>query len=343
MTTERVVFLDGLRAAATVAVLLQHYLETVSHETFQPFLRFAPGLFGVVLFFLISGYVIPFSVRNGLRPGAFLMRRVFRIFPLFICVLTVVIVLGLGGIAPFSERLTGLDGWDYAANYLLIFEYLGTPPLLGVAWTLSVEFAWYGVFALYFLYFGHRRVVEASLLFSVGMMALALMCLALEVRAPLGRIGMIGAALLGYVFCCWHLRMVRGQAVVLAVVFFFCATMLGQWVSFGYFAHPQMSLFNALAAWLLALAVFASVAGVQQIWTLGLWAHPMLIVLGRLSFGIYLIHMPVLQLLGNVLEGAALISVATVLTVMLSELAYRFVEVPGNAFGKRVMRREQVA
>lgn len=343
MTAERIIFLDGLRAAATIAVLLQHYLETVAQEIFQTFLAFAPGLFGVVLFFCISGYVIPFSVRNGLRPGTFFVRRVFRIFPLFICVLTAVILFGAGGIAPFSERLIGLHGFDYVANYLLIFEYLGAPPVLGVAWTLSVEFAWYGFFAIYFLYFGHRRVVEASLVFSAGMMVLALLCLALEIRAPMGRIGMIGAALLGYVFCCWHLRMVAGRAVVLVAIVFGCATVLGQWVSFGYFDHPQMSLFNAQSAWLLALAAFVCVAGVRHVWTHAFWRHPGLTMLGRLSFGIYLIHMPVLQILGNVFEGAALIGAATILTLFVSELAYRYVEVPSNAAGKWLMQKKQPA
>jgi hypothetical protein len=65
----RLLFLDGLRAIAAVSVLIQHMFErTVLNEGFKIVL---PGLFGVVLFFFISGFIIPYSVGSTFNPDKF--------------------------------------------------------------------------------------------------------------------------------------------------------------------------------------------------------------------------------------------------------------------------------
>ncbi|MEM6938706.1 MAG: acyltransferase [Pseudomonadota bacterium] len=335
---DRVLFLDGLRAAASLAVVLQHYLESVAHQTFLPVLQFAPGLIGVVLFFCISGYVIPFSIKGRMQPIPFMLRRVMRIMPLYVCVVTGMILLGIAGLSPFAERIAPLQVSDYLSNFLLIYEYTGSKPVLGVAWTLSVEFAWYAFFVTYFIFWGHQRVAQACLAFSGGMIVLALISLGSDIRLPLGRVGMIGAAFMGYAICCWHLGILSRRDVARCILAFAGATAISQWVSFGYFQHASMSLFNVLSAWMVAITVFVGLAASPRLCRHEIWASPALATLGRLSFGMYLLHMPVFLAISGVVGGVGLVLLAVAVTLVLAELTYRWIERPGIASGRWMAR-----
>ncbi|MGI4794774.1 MAG: acyltransferase family protein, partial [Janthinobacterium lividum] len=62
-TTGRLHFLDALRGIAAMSVVFAHYIPNLPSTGFDGWLiRTAdlidPGKFGVVLFFLISGYII---------------------------------------------------------------------------------------------------------------------------------------------------------------------------------------------------------------------------------------------------------------------------------------------
>src|SRR5215469_2826269 len=101
----RVWFAQALRALACLLVVFAHYghlfvlePDTVGRLCFCPpltdlpraaFLRvftlcdawhFSPANFGVALFFLVSGFVIPFSLRRN-SLGGFFVRRFFRLYP----------------------------------------------------------------------------------------------------------------------------------------------------------------------------------------------------------------------------------------------------------------------
>jgi peptidoglycan/LPS O-acetylase OafA/YrhL len=99
------------------------------------------GTFGVSLFFLISGFVIPFSLetRTSLR---FLLARAIRIYPVFW------LALLIGGLAVWlSSRFWHGDSpyglGNYVANGLLIETLLGQQTVDWVSWTLSIEMKFY--------------------------------------------------------------------------------------------------------------------------------------------------------------------------------------------------------
>lgn len=100
------------------------------------------GRFGVVLFFLISGFVIPPSIRS--LPG-FAVNRAFRLLPaLWLSVACAAAILVADG-----ESFTATD---VGANMIMLARPLGRTELFGVYWTLSVELGFYvlcgGLFAL---------------------------------------------------------------------------------------------------------------------------------------------------------------------------------------------------
>ncbi|MCA1696797.1 MAG: acyltransferase, partial [Actinobacteria bacterium] len=105
-----------------------------------------PGPLGVSLFFLTSGFVIPFSLRRGTLRGFFL-RRLFRLYPTYWLVIAASILLLL-----WESRHTGVPfpyHWEtLVLNGMLLHQYAGRPSLDGVNWTLAIEELFYACAAL---------------------------------------------------------------------------------------------------------------------------------------------------------------------------------------------------
>ncbi len=92
------------------------------------------GGFGVSMFFLLSGFIVPYSYVD-IR--SFFFRRIFRIFPVFLlaCLLQHIIV--------------GPNAWNVYSYSLLFADILHTPYILeGVDWTLRIEVMFYLYIAL---------------------------------------------------------------------------------------------------------------------------------------------------------------------------------------------------
>ncbi len=102
------------------------------------------GYFGVALFFLISGLVIPSSISTLSRRG-FAVARIFRIWPTYLIGLTVAVgcialnANASGGSFPYSPR-------DVLINALIVPRWpTSTPSIDGIIWTLEIEVFFYFV------------------------------------------------------------------------------------------------------------------------------------------------------------------------------------------------------
>lgn len=149
-------FLDAIRGLAATAVLAGHALEPISTRyTVWEHSTFRPGEFGVVLFFITSGFIIPASLERHGAVGRFWTGRVFRLYPLYLaCILGAFILHQTGhfGLAP---------DWDGAKSWLLnatmVQNFIAGPQALGNAWTLAYEMVFYLAMTLLFLGGRHRR------------------------------------------------------------------------------------------------------------------------------------------------------------------------------------------
>lgn len=151
-------FIDELRGIAAFLVLFQHTFDNIFpkyDEWSSSFLNI--GLSGVVILFLISGYVIPHTVHNK-TPFSFLLNRVFRIFPLYITALFL--------------RIVGAHWWTnenpdistILANVFLIqhLHFLHFKDFIGASWSLFLEIVFYILFALFWklnLLKKHRNLI----------------------------------------------------------------------------------------------------------------------------------------------------------------------------------------
>jgi len=144
MKPSRLGWLDALRGIAALVVVFDHSSYAFMAE-FRRWLMpvFNTSRYGIMVFFLVSGYIIPASLERGGSIRRFWIGRVFRIYPLCVAVVAMVLAAALLGVA----EVRGVGEQSVAtvalAHVTLLQELLGTPNLLLVLWTLSYEMAFY--------------------------------------------------------------------------------------------------------------------------------------------------------------------------------------------------------
>ncbi len=150
---------DGLRGLAILAVLL-------AHLTYMPEVRFSAvftyGRMGVDLFFVLSGFLITGILLDSRELAGyfknFYARRALRIWPLYYAVLAVFF-----GLLPlfFSPQAFGTDvkTWAYYVTYTqnLFFHFPHSTPLQPT-WSLAVEEQYYMIWALFVFFLGRKAL-----------------------------------------------------------------------------------------------------------------------------------------------------------------------------------------
>ncbi len=149
--------LDILRCTAVLLVV-------VSHLFFGNYTMAVMGRLGVLFFFVHTCLVLMFSLdRQRARTGTrrlfttFMLRRIFRIYPLSIVAVTIVFVLEIPSyvIGTGSTYLMPMDGLGLATNILLVQDVVvsvgGPRPQIGPLWTLPIELRMYLFLPLLFI------------------------------------------------------------------------------------------------------------------------------------------------------------------------------------------------
>jgi peptidoglycan/LPS O-acetylase OafA/YrhL len=164
--------LDGIRAFAIAVVFFAH----------AGLSKIVPGLFGVTIFFFLSGYLITTLLRlEHQRTGhislkQFYLRRVIRIFPPLYLILGLALLAPVVGLIETKTSPTAVVSQVlFMANYYGIFSGHGLPSGTGVLWSLAVEEHFYLFFPLFYLVL-LRKVPKPrdQMLVMVGLSALVL-------------------------------------------------------------------------------------------------------------------------------------------------------------------------
>jgi peptidoglycan/LPS O-acetylase OafA/YrhL len=151
--------LDLLRGLASVAVIFFHFTHGnkgyLSPDNFL-YVIGRYGFLGVDVFFVISGFVIPYAMYRGRYKlasfGRFMVKRVVRIEPPYL--ISIVMVLVLNYLSTFSPNYGGepfnLDFTRLALHVGYFNAFSDYPWYNDVYWTLAIEFQYYIVVALIF-------------------------------------------------------------------------------------------------------------------------------------------------------------------------------------------------
>lgn len=180
---QRFLFLDGLRGIAAVYVMLFHFYSILKEKTGFQF--FAPldfflleGHVGVQIFFVLSGFVIAYSVHrqqiDASFIGRFFLRRSLRLDPPYWIALLTTVLVSFFSVTFFSKPFHTLpNAKDVLINGFYMQDFLQTERIIFVSWTLCLEIQLYLFFVLGLgvLFWIHRSLkldtekMEESLVF----------------------------------------------------------------------------------------------------------------------------------------------------------------------------------
>ena len=330
---------DGLRAVAIVPVLLFH----------AGLSAFAGGFFGVDVFFVISGYLITAQLASSDKSGFALLgnfyhRRIRRLFPAIAIVSAVTAVIAYLIMTPSQLRplfssftstqvfLQNIYLWQNSGYW---DQSLETSPLMHT-WSLAVEEQFYLIFPLLFVAKSMRNA--KSMLVGVA--------ITIFVLSFLGALTRFGTSSTGAFFLlpyrAWELM--AGAIVALYSVndkrFFKTRPYFSRLISnFGMSIiiiaiilgdestrHPGLLTLLPVVGTALLIAF-----GREPSLTSRLLSNKLLVAIGKLSYGLYLWHFPILALWrvdkGTELDGVET-TAAMVLTFACSYLMWKFAETP---------------
>ncbi|WTN31916.1 acyltransferase [Streptomyces canus] len=388
----RLGWLDALRGIAALVVVFDHSSYSFMAEFRRELMpEFNTSRYGIMVFFLVSGYIIPASLERRGSVRTFWIGRIFRIYPLWAAVAVAALGAHLLGIAEIRDFGGESTAAAVIAHVTLFQELLGTPNLLLVLWTLSYEMAFYLLVVALFSVRLHRR----SATYAIGLAALAAVSVAagaaLPVSALSGAVGVaplvvvaaitmaaaigcasaqspalrvIGAILGGLlalvlVTCNGTVPMWEGL-VILAVMFLGTAVYRAEsgqssWryaasaaavvvvcavgSAYRYGGGANFTRRGWIVAFLLAVATFGIGLAFRRR-RIPRW----LIGLGTISYSVYLVHPVLLAVTDGTIgrwERDNLVLEVAFYAVLLpvSVLTYRCVEVPGQAWGRRLVGR----
>jgi peptidoglycan/LPS O-acetylase OafA/YrhL len=132
---------------------------------------FDPGQYGVFVFFLVSGYIVPASLERRGSVRGFWVSRVFRLYPLYLFALSAMIVLWASGIGS----LGGMDSDAVTSSFADVFmlqSVLWAPTAPNVVWSLAYEMVFYLMITALFLGGAHRRSSRYALVFAAAAVGL---------------------------------------------------------------------------------------------------------------------------------------------------------------------------
>lgn len=200
---QRLLGIEGLRAAAALSVMLGHFnLHLVPSEVVHPALQKALNVAGqgLTLFFVLSGFLLFGPFMNAAARGKpfnnaqYFLNRFLRIYPGYVVIFTITaLALGLAYTKTVAAGGSGVEGTaetigrmtdpaTIAANFLLIHTL--TPWTiktgLGVSWSLTAEICFYlllPLLAVLAVQLSRRFGLNtAAALVSLGMIAAGLVC-----------------------------------------------------------------------------------------------------------------------------------------------------------------------
>lgn len=368
MTSKRIMDIEVLRAIAVLGVLFHHLqgsLFTDPVPLLEQIHGWAQPWWGVDLFFAISGFVIARSLIPTLQGCTtrqeywqetrnFWLRRAFRLLPsawlwLALMLLACVFLNRSGAFGTLAANLQAtLAGVLQYANFRFAdsffhYEYGSS----FVYWSLALEEQFYLLFPLLILLF--RRHLVWALLALVAVQILT-------VRTPLLMVVRTDALALGVLLAMWSvqpsyqrwqptlLRRPWAGIFALIAIGLLLSFMATDRFTFASYRIGSIAVLSAVLVWIASYnRDYLMPAGAVQ---------RLLAWVGSRSYGIYLIHIPAYQLVRELifrLQNAGLPSpaghpivtllLAFGLIVLLSELNYRFIEMPMRNRGAALVRR----
>ena len=343
--------LDGIRAIAVIMVLAYHLKLAL----------FKSGFLGVTVFFVLSGYLITGILISEVEEEGtidlknFWLRRIRRLVPAVMSMAVVIIfvsavvnrIIFTKGCKDFLASVLGFNNWWQIFNKISYFEAAGVPSPFTHCWSLAIETQFYLIYPLNLLGIyklvksrgegrANRGLLFAGVTLLLALISVILMIVLFDPQQDASRVyygtdtrafSLLFGALLAIL---WEYRMVprRLSASVNMV--------LGS-VSFAVLLVMTIAINGSSNFWyrggqffgtILTVLMVYAVSG-RKTWLSRFLSNPVLKWMGDRSYSIYLWHYPIILLISKGIKASWWITlIEIVLSVVLAELSYRFIETP---------------
>ena len=312
--------LDVLRAMAVLMVFCYHVLE---YGYFSD--RYVSGLgqFGVLIFFVHTSLVLMMSMERNSGALNFYIRRFFRIYPLSIAVVALVVLLHIPS-NPAREYVW-LGKRNLLSNFALTMNLTHSPMALAPLWSLPIEVQMYVILPLLFLVARSKRAFRNMVFIWLALVPLAyfqpLMTGPHNIMrfAPCFVPGIVAYTSLGK----WKPRL----PWYLWPPFILAAYAAYQWLD------PRGYGWAECLALGLAIPMFREVQVPAVRWLAGRIA--------KYSYGIYLFHLIAIYYCFDRILGPAwlMVGASVMITLAASVISYHVLEEPLVEFGRRLGHR----
>lgn len=343
--------LDGIRAIAVIMVLAYHLKLAL----------FKSGFLGVTVFFVLSGYLITGILISEVEEEGtidlknFWLRRIRRLVPAVMSMAVVIIfvsavvnrIIFTKGCKDFLASVLGFNNWWQIFNKVSYFEAAGVPSPFTHCWSLAIETQFYLIYPLILLGIyklaksrgegrAKRGLLFAGVTLLLALISVILMIVLFDPQQDASRVyygtdtrafSLLFGALLAIL---WEYRMVpRKLSASVNMV-------LGS-LSFAVLLVMTIAINGSSNFWyrggqfigtILTVLVIYTVSG-RKTWLIRFLSNPVLKWIGDRSYSIYLWHYPIILLISKGIKASWWITlIEIVLSVVLAELSYRFIETP---------------
>ncbi len=346
--TKYVPALDGLRGLAILMVICYHYFPGIR--------LFSIGWAGVDLFFVLSGYLITGRLQATLDSKHyfenFIKNRILRVFPLYYAVLIIffiaVYIHAKDGNSSASTFYSShwVSFFIFTENWSFIFYGLPDDSYLNHFWSLAIEeqFYFFWPWVIYFISPVRRRLMVICL-FILGIVITRTYLYefsSLEFNYYFNTFCRTDSLLIGAVLSQLYSENLkipgRFVNILFAILFFIIITGIYVMKSAGLFS-PFMATagYTCLAFWYACILymILEEYSLVKSFFSI-----PILRYTGKISFGLYVFHWPVLLILRNkaTIWGSSHFQfskstlsmtstgISILITFTLSALSYRYFE-----------------
>lgn len=331
--------LDGFRGVAALMVAIFH----ADGFSLMPYMPIKPiiGHGGVLLFFVLSGFLMAYHYLPGIMHLrywlSFLIRRFFRIYPVY----ALVVLFCYMGYLYDPKLLRELEYFDLDT----LWRHLGLIRGWFIFWTVSLELRFYLVLpliAVALFYMPPRWHIGGLLLVAT----------LLNLYGPVGQISrymvdlsaFVGIFIMGVAAGHYHRNTPVAEPGRWAVAGILALALLAGL----FYLLPSWEPKQAYAIWnkdwllspvvaVLLLCLARGRGGVEHLLSLRVMRF-----FGRISFSLYLVHAPLFAALTIFLKSMHYwhkFIIIWPLVVAISWLLYRLVELPAIAYGKQLATR----
>jgi len=346
--------LDFFRSMAILLVFFYHFYVVVGqHQISSGFIwldrLFLSGSVGVDLFFVLSGFLLPFSIHNAIQKNNFHLRAYFkkrflRIAPAYYFSLLVALIITPVYLAANSGLL------NIGAHLLFIHNFWRDfhGAILGVGWTLGIEMQFYVVVPFLVLVFFKR--VKTMLL----VLGLALLCSWLYRYSLFNYyypswdfwdkfiftdqlLGRIDQFILGmgsaFIFIRYRALIYRSELLSTLIFILFCG-FYGLWIN--YYSQIAGGFWNQQSSVLFAHTVLGFIFAVLILSSFNLWSilHKLItqsvfIFMAKISYGLYLWHLIIMKQIQPINAGIAYkLLLIIVFSLIMATISYYYIEKP---------------